>query len=385
MGNRLAYMLLVAYCLATVLVPVFIINKIIFLPLFFVSVSVLFLRPVVTIAPLLVILIFIYGYFFGCLNGADTSLGQQMLFGSSSLVLIYYIDFFKIDMSRAVKLTGAIFAILMCSLCFLLMVLPGLALGNELLNFYNVNELGFYGTRNFGGLQMFMLHHRSSPFLLVPLSLFFIDYLKSKKITALFFIAVILTAIICSASRALMAMALVSLLVLYFFYKSWSMRLILIMFTIPILIFFVGYLTNETSILSSDEESNSIKIGHLVSFFNIIDWKMLIFGQGLGSYFFTEGYGVVVSQTEITWMDAIRFFGLPLSIVLLMLLFFPVRNVPLNSSFSSCRVIMLLYIIMSMSNPVLLNSFGFLVVLWYWSVITRDQLSLVAQGQTIGE
>ena len=136
---------------------------------------------------------------------------------------------------------------------------------------------------------------------------------------------------------------------------------------------------------SSDEESNSIKIGHLVSFFNIIDWKMLIFGQGLGSYFFTEGYGVVVSQTEITWMDAIRFFGLPLSIVLLMLLFFPVRNVPLNSSFSSCRVIMLLYIIMSMSNPVLLNSFGFLVVLWYWSVITRDQLSLVAQGQTIGE
>lgn len=385
MGNRLAYMLLVAYCLATVLVPVFIINKIIFLPLFLVSVSVLFFRPIVTIAPLLVILIFIYGYFFGCLNGADTSLGQQMLFGSSSLVLIYYIDFFKIDMSRAVKLTGAIFAILMCGLCFLLMVLPGLALGNELLNFYNVNELGFYGTRNFGGLQMFMLHHRSSPFLLVPLSLFFIDYLKSKKITALFFIAVILTAIICSASRALMAMALVSLPVLYFFYQSWSMRLILIMFTIPVLIFFVGYLTNETSILSSDEKSNSIKIGHLVSFFNIIDWKMLIFGQGLGSYFFTEGYGVVVSQTEITWMDAIRFFGLPLSIVLLMLLFFPVRNVPLNSNFSSCRVIMLLYIIMSMSNPVLLNSFGFLVVLWYWSVIMRGQLSLVAQGQTIGE
>lgn len=384
-GSRLAYLLLVAYCLATVLVPVFIVNKIIFLPLFVISVCVFFVRPIATIAPFLVVLIFLYGYLFGCLNGADTALGQQMLFSSSALLLIYYVDFFKIDMSGVVKLTGAIFATLMSGLCFLLMVLPGTALGNELLNFYNLNELGFYGTRNFGGLQMFMLHHRSSPFLLIPLSLFFMDYLRLKKLTSLFFIAVILTAIVCSASRALVAMALISLSVLYFFNKSFSIRLMLIMLTIPILIFCVGYLTNETSVLSSDEKSNSIKIGHLISFVSVVDWKMLMFGQGLGAYFFTEGYAAVVSQTEITWMDSIRFFGLPLSIVLLAIIFFPARYIPLGSNGSSSRVVMFLYIIMSMSNPVLFNSFGFLVVLWYWSIIMRGQRSPIAQRQKIGE
>ena len=219
----------------------------------------------------------------------------------------------------------------------------------------------------------------------MPLSLFFIDFLKLKKISALFFVIVILTAIVCSASRALMVMALASLSVLYFSHKSWSMRLLMIIFTVPVLAFSIVYLASETSMFSSGEQSNSIKIGHLVSFFNVIDWDMLIFGKGLGAYFFTEGYGVVVSQTEITWMDSVRFFGLPLTAILLVAIFFPIRNIPLDSVSASSRLIMFLYVVMSMSNPVLFNSFGFLVVLWYWSIVMRGQESPVAQEQSVGE
>ena len=384
-NNRVATFFIVLYCLSTVLVPVFILNKLVFLPLFLVSISLLFLRSAITFAPLLVVSVFVYGYFLGVLTGADVDLGRQMVFSSSALLLIYFINNFKVDMSQAVKVTGAVFALLMCGLSFLLMLLPGSALGTELLNYYNVNELGFYGVRNFGGLQMFMLHHRSSPFLLVPLSLFFIDFLKLKKISALFFVIVILTAIVCSASRALMVMALASLSVLYFSHKSWSMRLLMIIFTVPVLAFSIVYLASETSMFSSGEQSNSIKIGHLVSFFNVIDWDMLIFGKGLGAYFFTEGYGVVVSQTEITWMDSVRFFGLPLTAILLVAIFFPIRNIPLDSVSASSRLIMFLYVVMSMSNPVLFNSFGFLVVLWYWSIVMRGQESPVAQEQSVGE
>ncbi|WP_028620519.1 hypothetical protein [Pseudomonas sp. Ant30-3] len=384
-NNTAATFFIVLYCLSTVLVPVFILNKLIFVPLFLVSITLFFVRPAVTFAPFLIMLIFIYGFFLGVFNGADVDLGKQIVFGSSALLLIYFINGFNVDMSRAVKITGAIFALLMCGLSFLLMLIPGSSLGAELLNYYNVNELGYYGVRNFGGLQMFMLHHRSSPFLLVPLSLFFIDFLKLKKFSSLFFVIVILTAIVCSASRALMVMALVALSVLYFSHKSWSARLLLIISATPALAIAIAYIASETSMFSSGEQSNSIKIGHLISFFYVIDWDMLIFGKGLGAYFFTEGYGAVVSQTEITWMDTIRFFGLPLSAVLLGTLFFPIRNIPLDSLSVSSRLIMLLYIIMSMSNPVLFNSFGFLVVLWYWSIVMRGQKSPVAKVQSIGE
>ncbi len=373
------------YCLSTVLLPVFVLNKIIFVPLFLASLGFLFFRPAVTFGPIVVISIFIYGFFLGFFNGADNVLGRQMVFGSTALLLIYFINYLKVDMSKAVKITGAVFALIMCGLSFMLMVLPTLSVGQMMLDYYNINELGFYGVRNFGGLQMFMLHHRSSPFLLVPLSLFFIDFLNFKKLSGLFFVSVILAAIVCSASRALMVMALVSLSVIYFSHKNWSMRFLLIIITIPVLGSVLYYLANETSMFSSGEQSNSIKIGHLISFFDVIDWEMLIFGEGLGAYFFTEGYGEIVSQTEITWMDSIRFVGLPLSIVLFLVLLFPVRTIPLDSVSTSSRLIMILYLIMSMSNPVLFNSFGFLVVLWYWSIVLRGQEAPVVQENSIGE
>lgn len=384
MTKKIASFSILLYCLVTVLVPVFILNKIIFLPLFAVSVYLLLSRPVITFAPFVVMLIFAYGFVVGVFSGADIDLARQMLLGGGALFLIYVINEFQVDMERAVKATGAIFAATMCVFSFFLMVVPGSFIGDALLDYYNANELGYYGIRNFGNLQMFMLHHRSSPFLLVPLSLFFLDFLKVKKALSLIFVMVILAAIVCSASRALMAMAVVSLSVLYFSHKSWSMRLTIMVVAVPIAAFALSYLIGETSIFSSDEQSNSIKIGHLISFFEVVDWKMLLVGNGLGAYFYTEGYGSIVSQTEITWMDSIRFVGLPLSIVLLVVLFFPARKVASDSVASSSRLIMFLYVVMSMSNPVLFNSFGFLVILWYWSIVMKGQESSVKRCQILG-
>lgn len=385
MNSRFFSSLVVMYCLATVLVPVFVLNKLIFLPLFCASVYALLTQPTKTFAPFVVVSIFFYGFFVAMLNEADAGFAQQLMFGSAALFLIYVIDTYAVDMGRALKFTGATLAIAMCTLSFLLMVLPGSPIGEALLNYYNANELGFYGVRNFGGLQMFMLHHRSSPFLLVPLSLFFLDFLKRKRIFPLFFVCVILAAIVCSASRALMVMAVVSMSILYFSHKKLSMRILIILLVVPALAVFVGYLAVETSMFSSDEQSNSIKIGHLLSFFKVVDWQMLLFGQGLGAYFYTEGYGATVSQTEITWMDSVRFVGLPLSIVLMITIFFPVRRIPVDKESSSSRLIMILYVIMSMSNPVMFNSFGFLVILWYWSIVMKKHESPIELRKNLGE
>lgn len=123
---------------------------------------------------------------------------------------------------------------------------------------------------------------------------------------------------------------------------------------------------------SSDEQSNNIKIGHIISFLNVADWKMLVFGNGLGTYYYTEGYGELAAQTEITWMDSVRYVGLPLSLLLFSVLLFPNRKYLASVQGSSSRLIMFMYLLMSLSNPVLFNSFGFLVILWYWSVVIKN-------------
>lgn len=373
MTSRIIRWLLFFYCLSTVLVPIFVLNKLFFIPLFLMAVYVLLARPLRTIAPIIVVSIFLYGFLLGLIGDTDADFSRQMLLGAVSLFLIYTIAEFRVDMGEIVKSVGAIFALIMCTFSFILMVEPGSFLAVALLDFYNANELGYYGLRNFGGLEMFMLHHRSSPFMLLPLSLFFIDFLKSKRLHSLFFMIVIMVAIVSSASRGLMVMGMISMFVLYFYNQSWAVRLLVLSALVPAVSLVVGYLVAETSVFSSDEASNSIKIGHFLSFLNVVDWKMLVFGNGLGSFFYTEGYQRLVSQTEITWMDSIRYVGLPLSILLFSILLFPTRRYVPSVQGSSSRLIIFMYLIMSLSNPVLFNSFGFLVILWYWSVVIKNQ------------
>lgn len=373
MTSRIIRWLLFFYCLSTVLVPIFVLNKLFFIPLFLMAVYVLLARPLRTIAPIIVVSIFLYGFLLGLIGDTDADFSRQMLLGAVSLFLIYTIAEFRVDMGEIVKSVGAIFALIMCTFSFILMVEPGSFLAVALLDFYNANELGYYGLRNFGGLEMFMLHHRSSPFMLLPLSLFFIDFLKSKRLHSLFFMIVIMVAIVSSASRGLMVMGMISMFVLYFYNQSWAVRLLVLSALVPAVSLVVGYLVAETSVFSSDEASNSIKIGHFLSFLNVVDWKMLVFGNGLGSFFYTEGYQRLVSQTEITWMDSIRYVGLPLSILLFSILLFPTRRYVPSVQGSSSRLIIFMYLIMSLSNPVLFNSFGFLVILWYWSVVLKNQ------------
>ncbi|ATN13373.1 hypothetical protein CRN80_28840 [Pseudomonas sp. FDAARGOS_380] len=373
MSSRIVSWLLFFYCLSTVLLPVFILNKLFFIPLFLTAIYVLLTRPIKTLAPLVGFSIFLYGFFLGLIGSTDADYSRQMLLGAVSLFLIYSVVEFRVNVGTIVKAVGAIFALIMCAFSSVLMAEPGSSLSGALLDFYNVNELGYYGLRSFGGLDMFMLHHRSSPFLLLPLSLFFLDFLQIKRLWSLFFVAVILMAVIWSASRGLIVMAAVSMLILYFYNKSWSARLLMLCILVPVIILGMGYLLTETSMFSSDEQSNNIKIGHILSFLSVADWKMLVFGNGLGSYYYTEGYGELAAQTEITWMDSIRYVGLPLSLLLFYVLLFPNRRYIASAQSSSSRLIIFMYLLMSLSNPILFNSFGFLVILWYWSVVIKNQ------------
>ncbi len=373
MFRRLVGGLVLLYGLTTVLLPVFVLNKLVFIPLFFLSMYALISRPVKIFAPVLVLMIFLYGFLVGEVNGADPELARQMLLVSTSVFLIYVICAFDVDMGFTVRVIGALFASIMCVFSFFVMLAPDSAFSTFLLEFYIANNLGFYGVRDFGGLDMFMLHHRSTPFLLVPLSMFFLDFLKSRKILPLFLVVVIVAAIICSASRGLMVMAVVALFVLFFYHKRWGVRLIILLVAIPLLAFILDYLVVQTSFFNSGEQSNSIKIGHVLSFVDVADWKMLMFGNGLGSYFYTQGYGRLVSQTEITLLDSIRYVGIPLTTVLFVIFLFPQSKYISSKSMSSNRLIMFMYLLVSLSNPVLFNSFGFFVILWYWSVLMSVQ------------
>lgn len=163
-------------------------------------------------------------------------------------------------------------------------------------------------------------------------------------------------------------MAVLTMLALFLYRSSWLVRMAVFSTLVPAVLGCLAYLWMFTSMFSPAETSNSIKLGHLISFYDSIDVTTLLLGNGSGSYFFTSGYDRWVAQTEITWMDSVRFFGAPLSIVLLGAIIFPNGTLFFRHWRQvSARTIIVIYLFMSFSNPVLFNSFGFIVVLWYWS------------------
>jgi hypothetical protein len=145
-----------------------------------------------------------------------------------------------------------------------------------------------------------------------------------------------------------------------------------ILLSVPLAIIILAYLLSQTNIFSSNEFSNQIKIGHIESFMENINVKNFLIGDGLGSYYFSKGVNGMLAHTEITPMDMLRYLGFILTPFLYCAILFPskvIRNYLDNKVYF---LLFILYLIASLTNPIMFNSFGLLIVLWYWQKIINS-------------
>jgi hypothetical protein len=92
--------------------------------------------------------------------------------------------------------------------------------------------------------------------------------------------------------------------------------------------------------------------------------KTLIFGQGIGSYFHSSALGTETSITELTYLEFIRNFGLTIALVYYALLLYPIAKLR-NPIFRESHYLILAYfcyLVICVSNPLLVSSSGMLVL-----------------------
>lgn len=145
----------------------------------------------------------------------------------------------------------------------------------------------------------------------------------------------------------------------------------------------------KTLSFAETDESSTIKSGHLDSYVLLFRQhpQYLIWGSGLGSTFYTSGTKAVASQTELTYLDLIRWFGIPLTIVIFVILLYPV----LQMYFSRTRHLNNRYIIIAYwgylfivgTNPLLVSSTGMLVIVIMYSLLGKKRIT-EAQGNSPG-
>ncbi len=252
----------------------------------------------------------------------------------------------------------------------------------EVLYNYMVKEKQVAVSRGyeFKGYKMFNLFYKTSPILLFPLSyyfqkLFFSNRINKKK--KLYILAIILISIsfVFSSTRANIIIFFILLFLYsmsYIYYNNKKIFWISFLFCLLC----VSYLiTNSFHQFSLSEKSNSIKIQHFYDYIKLFEsnTNILILGQGFNSYFFSTYYNDYINVTELSYFEIVRVFGLPVSILFILFLLYPIyillKKYVQFYCFRYILVSYTLYLTIATSNPLILSSTGMIVIVYVYSII----------------
>lgn len=364
--------LMLAFMLTTLLAPVSILNKLLFVALMTWTLILLFRvrapRPQRMLPAFGIIGIFLYGYLLALPSANDHGLAFQFFLATFILALIHFVDFFKIDMDRAVEFSGKV--MVGVSMIYWSLVLnSGLPYAQEIVSWYQEISQSASAERDFlGETPLMTLALSTAPFLYLPWCIVTMRIQRRFSWLDLMWLVLYGFTIALSGARGIVVVALLFLAYAGLTQASVITRVLLLALFASLLIVVLPELLSSTTLFSSDEFSNAIKIGHFQSFVDQLNWSNSIFGNGLGSFYFSAGKGALTQHTELTPIDLARYVGVPLAIAIYSLLLLPrLFRRPFQGKRKLVFAAFALYLLLSVTNPVLINSYGMLVVIWYWS------------------
>lgn len=167
-----------------------------------------------------------------------------------------------------------------------------------------------------------------------------------------------------SGTRAnmLAAILILGFSFIVFEYKKRNILGVIFICTIGMLVFL---LLLDALLAEKTETSMAIKSLHLVSYnelFSTNPIRYLLIGDGPGALFFSKGFNENVPQTEWTYLDLIRNYGLINTVIIVCIFLYPlvkVRNRYNSLFFTMVTFGYLVFLVVSGTNPYLINSVGF--------------------------
>jgi hypothetical protein len=140
----------------------------------------------------------------------------------------------------------------------------------------------------------------------------------------------------------------------------------------------LGMLVMVTYLLATQEKeaSNEVKYDNFESYVEDIgDKGHLIWGAGLGSEFYAKGRGVKLSYSELSYMDILRIYGLPVGLCFIFLFFAPcfwLWKYYARSQFLKRYCLgYALFLILSGTNPLLLGSIGLTALSMFMALVNK--------------
>lgn len=243
--------------------------------------------------------------------------------------------------------------------------------------------------REFLGVRFEQFLYVSIPVVLIPASVRLYRFWTEKKgkLFNIIFALAALFSLFAGATRTLFMCIFLIIFANYVYtHRHKKIAKVLIIIISPVILYFAASLT--IAALTENEQSNNEKYGHMRSYGVFYDNNpgTLLFGAGAGTGFYSEGAHAVIPLAEWTYMELIRFYGLIGGGFIIVFYFAPLyilfrrRKVlklwfPLFIGYAS-------YLLLSGSNPFLINSTGVLLVLLIYHEAYREETEQLYQERT---
>lgn len=228
-----------------------------------------------------------------------------------------------------------------------------------------------FGSRDALGLGIGSFYYKTVAVLVFPLAYYLRNLLnRPKKVISGVLAAVFLAAVLCSGSRATALGAFFVIVALGFqklktdFGMKVALPIIFVMIALP-----AGYFA---SFFHPEESSNAAKLGHIHSYIeNFSEHPTYLFwGQGADTEFYSQGFEAKTVVTELTYLEVIRWFGIPVAAIIFMALLYPVLELSrLSDALSYLAIPYVAYLWEAGTNPLLVSATGTLMVSAIWGVV----------------
>lgn len=302
----------------------------------------------------------------------DYGFTHELFLSFTPLILLLWID--KLDIVRAMTFPAVIISLFVIFITFAIFWFPDIEAWAYL---YLDRKIGLImmSNRYFLGIKFTNVFYRTLPLVIIPYSIYCYKYWfeKTSRYRNLLLTAIFAAALFFSGTRACMLSAIL------IFAGMPMLKLLRIkggmLVLYPIIsLFAIGFCILLWMLMSETKEpSNLVKYGHLKSYLDFFDNNMsaLLWGQGPGGMFYTEGWHTYVSQTEWTFIELIRYFGIPGAVWILAIFIYPCIVIYKKKNtlqyFLPFTIGYILYILVSGTNPLLISTTGMLALLAAYS------------------
>lgn len=223
------------------------------------------------------------------------------------------------------------------------------------------------GQRAYGGTTFNLVYFVTAPLLVIAVAKYaYLTFVSAGADRVKYLAALIINsgAMFLAGTRNSILFSMLLPLMVFYWYSKKTVVLHGLIAAVAIALVLLN-LDVLSDMFSPADISNQIKLGYIKDYGLIFSRPAdVIFGQGLGAFFYSSSVNDYVSITELTYLEFVRNFGLVVAVLYYGLLLYPLSGLRkiTHEGDHWLYLAYIAYLVMSFSNPMIVHSSGMLVL-----------------------